>query len=86
MGINFPLRSQTKISLAKAVTYPRQFFVNRVVKKIKGCGEKIAQPGLTYLRYTTTHPKQLQLIQIVGKIKRRLKKSIKGIYIVEIWM
>ena len=43
-------------------------------------------PRLTYLRYTTTHPKQLQVIEIMGKIKLRLKRSIKGIYIVEIWM
>ena len=45
MGVNFPTRSQTKISLAKAVTYARHFFVDRVGKKIKGSGEKIAHQG-----------------------------------------
>ena len=45
MGVNFPTRSQTKTSLAKAVMYPKHFFVDRVVKKIKGSGEKIAHQG-----------------------------------------
>ena len=39
-------------------------------------------PRLTYLRYTTTHPKQLQVIEIMGKIKLRLKRTVKDIYIV----
>ena len=38
------------------------------------------------LTYPTTRPKQLQVIEIMGKIKLRLKRSVKGIYIVEIWM
>ena len=42
MEINFPTRSQTKISPTKAVTYQRHFFVDREVKKIKGSGDKIA--------------------------------------------
>ena len=33
-AINFPTRSQTKISPTKAVTYPRHFFVDREVKKL----------------------------------------------------
>ena len=41
---------------------------------------------LTYVRYATTHPKQLQLIQVMGKIKLQFKRSVKGICIVEIWM
>ena len=67
MEINFLMRSQTKISPTKAVMYPRHFFVGREVKKIKGCWED-CPPRLTYLRYTTTHPKQLQVIEIMGKI------------------
>ena len=45
MEINFPTRSQTKISPKKAVTYPRHFFVDREVKKIKGSWDKIAHQG-----------------------------------------
>ena len=86
MKINFLMRSQTKISPTKAVTYPRHFFVDREIKKIKGSWDKFGHQGLTYLRYTTTHSKQLQVIEIMGKIKLQLKRSIKGIYIVEIWM
>ena len=59
MEINFPTRSQTKISPTKAVTYPRHFFVDREIRKIKGSWDKFGYQGLTYLRYTTTHSKQL---------------------------
>ena len=45
MATNFPTRSQTKISPTKAVTYPRHFFVDREVKKIKGSRDKIANQG-----------------------------------------
>ena len=45
MGINFLMRSQTEISPTKAETYPRQFFVDREVKKIKGSWDKIANQG-----------------------------------------
>ena len=45
MGVTFPTRSQTKISHAKAVMYPRHIFVDRVVKKIKDSGDKIAHQG-----------------------------------------
>ena len=57
------------------------FFADREVKKLRALGTR-----LTYLSYTITHPKQLQLIEIMGKIKSRLKRNVKGIYIVEIWM
>ena len=69
--------------------YPSHFFVDREVKKIKGSGDEIAHQGWHtkgIQRYVTTHPKQSQLIQIMGKIKLGLKRSVKGIYIVEIWM
>ena len=45
MGINLPTRSQTKISPTKAVMYPRHFFVDREVKKIKGSWDKIVHQG-----------------------------------------
>ena len=69
MEINFPTRSQTKISLTKAVTYPRHYFVDREVEKIKE------------IKIATTHSQQLQVNEIMGKIKLRLKRSAKVIYI-----
>ena len=45
MGLNFTTRSSTKVSPTKAVTYPRHFFVNRELKKIKGSGDKISHQG-----------------------------------------
>ena len=45
VGNNFPTRSQTKSSPTKAVTYPRHFFIDREVKKIKCSWDKIAHQG-----------------------------------------
>ena len=63
MGVNFPTRSQTKISHSKAVVaYPRHFFVDRVVKKIKSSGTrlptKVDIPKVYYntSKTITTHP------------------------------
>ena len=52
----FPTRSQTKISLSKAVTYPRYFFVDRDVEKIKGwlLGQD-CPTRITHLRYITSY-------------------------------
>ena len=79
MGINFPKRSQTKTSPTKAVTYTKHFFVDREVKKLRALGTRWPTK-VDVLGYTTTHSKQLQLIQIIGKTKLRLKRSVKGIY------
>ena len=41
MGINFPTRSQTKISPTKVVTYPRHFSVEGEVKKVRALGTRL---------------------------------------------
>ena len=85
MGINFPMRCQRKISPTKALMYPRHFFVDREVKNIKGSWERLPTKfDVLKVYYYTSKTKQLQVIEIMGKIKFRLKRSVKSIYIVEI--
>ena len=69
MGINFPTRSEIKISPTKAVTSPRHFFVDREVKKIKDSGDKIAHRSYNTLKLYYYKSKIIKLIQIMSKIK-----------------
>ena len=85
MGINFLTRSETKISPIKAVTYPRYSFVDREVKKGKGSGNKITHQGWQN-NYNASELWVKLNCDLKKTLKVRLKKGVKGIYIVEIWM
>ena len=89
MELIFRRDLKQKLAPTKAVTYPRNFLLTERWKKVRALGTRckyVNPPGMTYLRYTTTYPKQLQVIEVMGKIKLQLKRSANGIYIVEIWM
>ena len=74
MGISFPTKSQTEISPTKAVTYPRHFFANREVKKIKGSRDKIVHQIL-HIQQNNYNSSKL-LVKLNCDLKEALKVFI----------